>query len=97
MTDPELIDPDDWEDVEMETVDADAAQALLPAVIEATAGEMRCQRCGEDHVLTFRQLVPPIDDYGWWAPCPTTGEPILLRAVPSPVPCKTGNGSPADL
>lgn len=44
-----------------------------------------CARCrGEGHpALTFTQLVYPIEveegDFTYWAPCPTNGEPILMR------------------
>lgn len=49
-----------------------------------------CARCwGEGHKnLTFRKLEHPVDDptgeYTHWAPCPTNGEPILLRSTPLP-------------
>lgn len=49
-----------------------------------------CARCGEDHEnMTFAQLERPMtpDDVSppitWthWAPCPTNGQPILMRNV----------------
>lgn len=46
-----------------------------------------CARCGEDHEeLEFERLQRPIQeddgrDYTHWAPCPTNGQPILLRMV----------------
>lgn len=48
-----------------------------------------CPRCGEDHgTLTFRQLARAITDrcdppLTHWAPCPSTDEPILARAITS--------------
>lgn len=45
----------------------------------------RCARCKGDHFdVQFRRLTHPIRDddgtvWAWWAPCPTNGEPILLR------------------
>lgn len=52
-----------------------------------------CARCGGDHEdIEFRKLARPIDvkmdgiaamvRYAHWAPCPTTGEPILMRWLP---------------
>ena len=41
-----------------------------------------CARCGEDHAgLDFRELTSPIRDLRYWATCPKTGEPILMRTV----------------
>lgn len=53
-----------------------------------------CARCyGEGHTdLLFEPLTHPVDvndDLGpltHWAPCPTNGEPILLRTVPEDTP-----------
>jgi hypothetical protein len=40
----------------------------------------RCARCGADHAdVEFMKLGRPAKEFGWWAPCPLTGEPILLR------------------
>lgn len=40
----------------------------------------RCARCGAYHTgLEFVALGQPIFEYTHWAPCPTTGEPILMR------------------
>lgn len=46
-----------------------------------------CARChGDGHKgLKFAKLTHPVDDptgeYTHWAPCPTNGEPILLRTT----------------
>ena len=44
---------------------------------------IHCERCSQDHVdLEFQRLTRPmINGETWthWAPCPTTGEPIMLR------------------
>ena len=38
-----------------------------------------CARCEQDHDdLEFTELSKPIDEWTFWAKCPTTGEPILL-------------------
>lgn len=45
-----------------------------------------CARCSHDHVdLPFKHFERPIIDgdgtqWDWWALCPVTAEPILLRA-----------------
>jgi hypothetical protein len=41
-----------------------------------------CARCGEDHDdIQFEKFVRPIDlgavKFEAWAPCPTTGQPII--------------------
>lgn len=39
-----------------------------------------CARCQKDHdKLEFEKLAHPIRDLTHWAPCPTNGQPILLR------------------
>lgn len=44
-----------------------------------------CARCGETHEkLEFDELTNPMfsdlgERWGWWAPCPTNGQPILLK------------------
>jgi hypothetical protein len=49
-----------------------------------------CARCGGDHPVEFLELVEPIPDddgagtWAYWAPCPTLGEPILLRSTSTP-------------
>jgi hypothetical protein len=55
-----------------------------------------CARCrGEGHTqLEFAPLTHPMSsdgidyDFTHWAPCPTNGEPILLRVVPTGVPAR---------
>lgn len=48
-----------------------------------------CARCKQDHDnLEFASLTHPIEDddgtiWNYWAPCPTNGEPILMKVVPS--------------
>lgn len=44
-----------------------------------------CQRCGKTHeMLRFVPLYNPIDEYKWWALCPATKQPILMRTYPVP-------------
>ena len=40
-----------------------------------------CARCGDDHrQLVFKRMARPVDDvWAFWAACPTTGDPILLK------------------
>lgn len=39
-----------------------------------------CQRCGENHdELGFDPLSNPADEYSWFAKCPITQQPILLK------------------
>lgn len=44
-----------------------------------------CARCGGDHSLRFTEFVQPLvlgeHILTHWAPCPTTGDPILMRFV----------------
>jgi hypothetical protein len=46
-----------------------------------------CARCGETHKkLRFKQAVNPIisedgTTWEWWALCPNTGDPVLMRIV----------------
>lgn len=47
-----------------------------------------CARChGEHPGITFVRLIHPIPakvgEFTHWAPCPTNGQPILLRQEPS--------------
>lgn len=43
-----------------------------------------CPRCGGEHgSMTFYELDRPADAFGWWALCPKTSEPLLLRARPN--------------
>ncbi len=46
-----------------------------------------CGRCGEPHEdLSFERLVRPMRFSGWthWCPCPSNGQPIVLRIEGSP-------------
>lgn len=38
-----------------------------------------CARCGGNHDLAFQPLTNPPASYTHWAPCPTSGQPILMR------------------
>jgi len=39
-----------------------------------------CPRCGGEHgTMTFYELERSADSFGWWALCPKTSEPLLLR------------------
>lgn len=41
-----------------------------------------CARCGKDHeYVRFSKLDYAIGDYDFWAPCPTNGQPIILKRV----------------
>lgn len=41
---------------------------------------LNCARCGETHHgIKWRMLTRPCGDDTHWAPCPTNGEPILMR------------------
>lgn len=41
-----------------------------------------CARCDQTHEnLEFKRFTKPPPLFGAWAPCPTTGEPILLSRV----------------
>ena len=47
-------------------------------------GIVFCARCGKKHrAIKFKKLTHPIvfgkKEYGWWAPCPTNKQPILLN------------------
>lgn len=45
-----------------------------------------CARCGKDHVgVLFMKLDRPMKGSTHWAPCPTNGQPILLRFEESQV------------
>jgi hypothetical protein len=37
-----------------------------------------CGRCGREHELESKKLHQPMDDYTYWATCPTFGEPIMI-------------------
>lgn len=39
-----------------------------------------CPRCKKTHAdVEFQRFRIPAKEYQWWAPCPKTGEPILIR------------------
>lgn len=41
-----------------------------------------CQRCGQDHPdLQFVKLTNPYDEWGWFAMCPKTQQPLLVKVV----------------
>lgn len=45
-----------------------------------------CARCGEDHgTILFEKLTRPLDAgqhiFGWWAPCPVNGQPIVMQVT----------------
>ena len=41
---------------------------------------INCQRCGETHKkILFSKLSNPADEYGYYATCPTSRQPILLK------------------
>lgn len=37
-----------------------------------------CQRCGQDHEMSFRPLSNPADEFTHWGLCPTLAEPVVL-------------------
>ncbi len=55
-----------------------------------TAGE--CPRCGAEHgsISPVHAFYRPVEDefitWGWWAPCPTTGDPVLIAEWPAGTP-----------
>lgn len=43
-----------------------------------------CARCTQTHEnLTFQPLTRGADGYSHWVPCPTNGEPLLMRVMVS--------------
>ena len=45
----------------------------------ATATVAICARCNGVHLnLQFKEFTNPIEDYKYWAMCPTLNEPILM-------------------
>jgi hypothetical protein len=52
------------------------------------SGVLHCARCGQDHeAVEWHKFQRPIEDddgtvWGYWATCPTTGDPILGRLLP---------------
>ncbi len=51
-------------------------------------GVQHCARCGADHrALEYVRFEQPIEDddgtvWAWWATCPNTGDPVLMRDLP---------------
>lgn len=44
-----------------------------------------CARCGKDHKqLKFSRLTRPGPRHSFWAPCPTNGEPIMMKVEITP-------------
>jgi hypothetical protein len=61
-----------------------------------------CARCGEDHdEVCFRPLRFPVSigdvSLTHWAPCPSIGEPILLRIVTLPAEEQAAADAEADV
>lgn len=96
MTDPCTRSPGGWTCSRPEGHDGPCAATIGTltqdgALIKTIVG---CARCyGDGHTdLFFRELTHPVqigDGLGsltHWAPCPTNGEPILLRIVPEDTP-----------
>ena len=62
--------------------------APLPVVIETGASGMftfsvtACRRCAAGHPdLTFRRLENSSDVFNWWATCPASGQPLLIKVT----------------
>ncbi|NRD80326.1 hypothetical protein HPT25_23675 [Bacillus sp. BRMEA1] len=41
---------------------------------------INCRRCGQDHLVEFKGLLNPFDDFNIWSICPKTNQPLLLKA-----------------
>lgn len=53
--------------------------------MNADLSEIRdCARCGETHSrLLWKSFDRPTKDgYDWWATCPVSGDPILMKVEP---------------
>ena len=45
-----------------------------------------CARCGDNHRgVEFKTFTRPSADWTYWAQCPNTGEPILLKFTHGPI------------
>jgi hypothetical protein len=61
------------------------AEGELPPAEKRLSTIEYCARCGGNHVgLRFKRILNPIEDcdqivWNWFAICPATGDPILLR------------------
>ena len=60
--------------------------APLPVVIATNLSQAvpvnitGCKRCGDNHPsLLFHAIFNPSDVFNWWATCPTTGQPLLIK------------------
>lgn len=65
---------------------ADRIERERPSVAAGEGGvgldAKLCPRCGGDHPgLVFKRLQRAAREQTHWALCPTTGEPVMLRAV----------------
>lgn len=55
-----------------------------------------CSRCNGNHEVEFQELRHPTDSFQThWAPCPVTGEPILMRYIESSETQQVLDGSSA--
>lgn len=60
----------------------DAAKIEHPdREVVTVSGIKCCARCGKDHtrILAFTRMERPIRNMTHWSPCPTNGDPILVR------------------
>ena len=49
---------------------------------QVTTTVYSCQRCSQNHEdMVFHELYNSMDDWRYWATCPITKQPILLRLV----------------
>ena len=60
--------------------------APLPVVIETNPTQSvpvnitGCKRCGGDHPrMEFHSVANSSDVFNWWATCPATGQPLLIK------------------
>ena len=62
----------------------------LPREVLASLSKLKirqCARCGKDHPVEARMFTgEPIKGYNAWAPCPTTGDPILVAVTDADEP-----------
>lgn len=49
-----------------------------------------CHRCEQMHDLVFHPLAKPIGEWDWWAVCPVSREPVLVRF--GDLPAEAGKG-----
>lgn len=48
---------------------------------EGAHGSLEFRKLRRPVVLDFRPLSQAVPEYGWWASCPSTGEPVLMMAM----------------